>query len=441
MLRSVAMAGEQSTLEKVYQAIVIDDEGRACRDIPDDACREEPRNFLTHVTSLSLSKLADGLIDPKLVLSWLMTSVGAPGFLIGLLVPVREAGALMPQMFTAGAIRRMPLRKYAWAGGALVQGLGALGIFASALMLDGAQAGWAILASLTVLALARSVCSVSYKDVLGKTVSKSRRGTATGTAGSIAAGLVIVFALLLVTQVIERRTLVLGGLVVAGACWIAGGLLFATLQEHEGATEGGETAFKVAIQNLSLLSEDRQLRLFIIARGCLTATALAPPFMIAAASSDAQSAFEGLGFLVLASSGAALVSSAVWGRLADRSSRKVLLVSALAGAAALAATAVASVLGWLEAIWVLPALLLGLMIAYQGVRLGRSTHLVDMATEDTRAAYTALSNTIIGVVLLGGSVFGVIAQFFGNAVVLGSMAALCLAGAWFSARLEEVQAE
>ena len=433
------MAEEQSTLDKVYQALVIDDEGRACRDIPESACHEEPRNFFTHVGSLSLSKLADGLIDPKLVLSWLMTSVGAPGYLIGLLVPVREAGALLPQMFTAGAIRSMPLRKYAWAGGALVQGLGALGIFASAFFLEGPIAGWAILASLTVLALARSVCSVSYKDVLGKTVSKSRRGTATGTAGSIAAGLVIVFALLLVSEVIDRRSLVLGGLVVAGACWIAGGLLFATLEEHKGATEGGQAAFAVARENLSLLSEDPQLRLFILARGCLTATALAPPFMIAAASGEGQSAFEGLGFLVLASSGAALVSSAVWGRLSDRSSRKVLIFSAIAGAIALALTAAAAVVGFLATIWALPLLLLGLMIAYQGVRLGRSTHLVDMANEDTRAAYTALSNTIIGVILLAGSVFGVIAQFFGNAVVLGAMAGFCVLGAFFSLKLEEVQ--
>lgn len=433
------MTNKESTLDRVFEAIIIDDEGRACRDIPDSACREEPRNFLTHVTSLSLSKVADGLIDPKLVLSWLMTSVGAPGFLIGLLVPIREAGALLPQMFTAGAIRRMKRRKYAWAAGAIAQGIGALGIFASALLLDGAQAGWAILASLTVLALARSVCSVSYKDVLGKTVSKSRRGTATGFAGSIAAGMVIVFALLLVTDFISRRDLVLAGLVIAGGCWIAGGLLFASLQEHEGATEGGETAFKVARENLSLLSQDRQLRLFIYARGCLTATALAPPFMIAAASGEGQAAFEGLGFLVLASSGAALVSSAVWGRLADRSSRKVLLGSALAGAIALAATAAASASGALGAIWVLPVLLLGLMIAYQGVRLGRSTHLVDMAGEDTRAAYTALSNTVIGVILLAGSVFGVIAQMFGNPAVLAAMALLCLAGAYFAAQLDEVQ--
>lgn len=435
------MADTQSTLDKVFEAIVIDDEGRTCRDIPDSACREEPRNFLTHVTSLSLSKLADGLIDPKLVLSWLMTSVGAPAYLIGLLVPIREAGALLPQMFTAGAIRQMPKRKYAWAAGAVGQGLGALGIFASALLLDGAAAGWTILASLTVLALARSVCSVSYKDVLGKTVSKSRRGTATGLAGSIAAGLVIVFALLLVTDFVERRELVLTGLIVAGGCWIAGAVLFTSLQEHEGATDGGQRAMTVARQNLSLLSEDRQLRLFILARGCLTATALAPPFMIAAASGEGRSPFEGLGFLVLASSGAALVSSAVWGRLADRSSRTVLLVSALAGTIALAATAAASAADALGTIWVLPVLLLLLMIAYQGVRLGRSTHLVDMATEETRAAYTALSNTVIGVILLAGSVFGVIAQFFGNPAVLASMAALCLAGAYFASKLDEVQRE
>lgn len=428
-----------TTLDAAFQAIVIDDEGRACRDIPDSACREEPRNFFTHVTSLTLSKLADGLIDPKLVLSWLMTSLGAPGVLIGLLVPVREAGALLPQMFTAASIRSMPRRKYAWAVGAAVQGLGALGMAGAALFLEGAAAGWTILASLTVLALARSVCSVSYKDVLGKTVSKSRRGTATGIAGSLAAGLVIVFALLLVLGVVERRSLVLGALVLAGLCWIVSGMVFSSLEEDEGATEGGANSFSVARDNLALLKDDAQLRIFIAARGCLTATALAPPFMVAAASSDGQTAFEGLGFLVLASSGAGLVSSFVWGRLADRSSRKVLLISALAGAVALGATAFAAMTGALAAIWVLPVLLFGLMISYQGVRLGRSTHLVDMASEDTRAAYTALSNTIIGVILLAGSVFGIIAQAFGEEAVMALMAVLCLIGGVFAFRLEEVQ--
>lgn len=77
----------------------------------------------------------------------------------------------------------------------------------------------------------------------------------------------------------------------------------------------------------------------------------------------------------------------------------------------------------------------------RGVRLGRSTHLVDMASEDTRAAYTALSNTIIGVLLLAGSGFSLIAHLFGTATVIALFAAMSLAAALFAFSLKEVQAD
>ncbi|MCI5046904.1 MAG: MFS transporter [Aquisalinus sp.] len=432
--------GRSSTIEQIYETVAIDDEGRACRDIPDSACREEPRNFLTHVGALSLSKSADGLIDPKLVLSWLMTALGAPAYLLGLLVPVREAGALLPQLFTAGAIRRLPRRKFVWAAGAFLQGLSAMAIGLAALFLEGAPAGWVIVGFLALLAVARSACSVSYKDVLGKTVSKSRRGKATGLAGSLSAAAIIIFGLMLTFEIGERFSLVVGALFVAGGFWISGAVLFAGLQEHAGATEGGKAAFGAALENLSLLKEDRQLQLFILVRGLLTGTALAPPFMLAAAAgqSDGQN-FDVLGYLLLASALASLVSSYIWGRLADRSSRKVLLFTGIVGAIALGGTALSGFAGWLANGLLLPALLFVLMIAYQGVRLGRSTHLVDMATEDTRAAYTALSNTVIGVVLLAGGLFGVLAAVAGAESVLVVMAIMSALAALASLGLEEVQ--
>lgn len=64
--------------------------------------------------------------------------------------------------------------------------------------------------------------------------------------------------------------------------------------------------------------------------------------------------------------------------------------------------------------WLIPALLWLLMIAYKDVRLGRSTHLVDMANEHHRVTYTALSNTIIGVLLLAAAGFGAVAQGVGG---------------------------
>ncbi|MBD3653854.1 MFS transporter [Kangiella sp.] len=440
-----------STLEAVYQSLTSEDDGRVCKDIPDSACRHQPKNVVTHVISLTSTKVADGLIDPKLILSWLMSALGASSFMIGLLVPIREAGALLPQLFTAGALRQMPQRKWAWAAGSFVQGACAAGMALSALFLEAKTAGWVILILLAILAVARSVCSVSYKDVLGKTVSKSMRGRTTGLAASIAAGAVIAYALLLSSGWLERQSLVIGGLLVAGALWIFASVIFASLAEEKGATEGGGNPLTVARENFSLLAKDKQLIRFISVRGLLIATALAPPFMVTLGGESTRgdsleqsgmgNLLSGLGPLVLASALASLLSSYVWGHLSDRSSRRVLIYSGLFAALALALTAIFHWQDLLQQSIILPALLFILMIAYHGVRLGRSTHLVDMADADNRAAYTALSNTIIGLLLLAGAVFSVIAEYFGLRAVMVVMTAMCLLSSWIALGLNEVQKE
>ena len=431
----------ENTQELVFEMLTSGDEGRVCKDIPDSACKEEAGNFFTHVTSLSTSKISDGLIDPKLVLSWLLTTIGTPTWLIGLLVPVREAGALLPQLFTAAALRELPQRKWAWAAGSAVQGLAAASMGLAAFFLDGAAAGYVILIALAVLALARSVCSVTYKDVLGKTVSKSRRGTATGTASTVGAAAVLIYGGLLTVGWIDRMSLVIGGLLLAGGLWMTGAALFTTLKEEPGSTEGGGNPIKSFRDNFQLLAEDKQLRRFILTRGLLISTALAPPFMVALGTDteEASQMFGGLGLLVIASAGAGLLSSYVWGRLADRSSRKVLILTAAAATLALLATLGLNAAGLLQDIWALPLVLFVLMIAYQGVRLGRSTHLVDMASQDNRAAYTALSNTIIGTLLIFGSGFSVVAHMAGEAVVIGLLALMSALAIPVAFGLEEVQ--
>ncbi|HIG21282.1 MAG TPA: MFS transporter [Henriciella marina] len=430
----------ETTLDKAYRMLTSDDDGRVCRDIPESACNDQPRNFITHIASLGATKTADGLIDPKLVLSWLLTQLGAPAVFIGLLVPVRESGALLPQLLTAASLRRLSKRKWAWSVGSAIQGLSAAAIALAAIFLDGAAAGIAIVSALGVLALARSVCSVTYKDVLGKTVSKARRGTATGTASSLAAFFVIIFGAILATGTLSRMPVVLAGLLVAAGLWLLAAVLFSTLQEEAGATEGGANPLSAAMENFGLLAKDAQLRRFIATRGLLISTALAPPFMVALGSNgDAENAFGGLGLLVIASAGASLLSSYVWGRLADRSSRKVLIFSAIAASVALAATLALNALGLLTSVWGLPAVIFALMLAYQGVRLGRSTHLVDMATQDTRAAYTALSNTIIGLLLAAGGAFSLLAEYAGVSVVIGVLAAMSALSVLAGLGLEEVQ--
>ncbi|MBU2532151.1 MAG: MFS transporter [Alphaproteobacteria bacterium] len=443
-MKAVAKDLPETLTENLHELLTGDEEARLCRDIPDAACRHQPENFTIQLLSLASTKTGDGLADPKLVLAWLLGSLGAPAAAIGLLVPVRESLALLPQLFSSAKIRSLPKRKWAWAIGSIVQGGAVMAMAATAVLLDGAAAGWTIIGLLAVFAMARSVCSVSYKDVLGKTVSKQSRGTATGAASSVAAALVLLFGALLSTDILPlNQSVIAATLLLAGALWIFAGVLFTTIVEETGATEGGENAWRRAIGQLSLLKHDPQLVRFIVVRGLLIATALAPPFILASAGQSSDRSIGSLGPFVIATSLASVLSSYVWGRFSDHSSRSVLIAASLVGAVVLAAIGTLTLVSPSNSqrIVLMAAALFVLMIAYQGVRLGRSTHLIDMADQDQRAAYTALSNTIIGLLLLAGGIFGIIADWLGTPAVLLIFAVMCITAAALAFGLKEVQAQ
>ena len=396
---------------------------------------EEGRNGLREVASIALTKVADGLIDPKLVLSWLLTALGAPAAYAGALVPIREAGALLPQIGLAAWLARMRHRRWMWAAGALVQGLAALSIAGAALLLDGAAAGLAICGALAVLALARAACSVSFKDVLGRTVAKTRRGAVTGLAGSVASLAVVVFALLLMSGLMQDRGPVIAAIALAGLCWIAAALTFSTVEEPA-AEDAGQAP---RIRFLSVLRGDAMLRRFILARGLLVSTALAPPYLVVLAGQGGEAVLGRLGALVLASALASFISSYVWGRAADRSSRLVLAASGLAAAGAVALALVLDATGLFTAHWAGPAVLFLLMIAYHGVRQARSVYLVDMAEDAERAAYTAVANTSIGTILLVAGLFGGAASAIAPEWALAGYGVMAVLGAAVAFTLREVE--
>ena len=97
-------------LGHLYEVIVEEEDARVCTDISDDACRYIPFNFFAIILANTLSKLGDELANPKTVLAWVMSFVGAPLYLVGLLVPIRESGSMLPQLLIAAAVRRAPVR-------------------------------------------------------------------------------------------------------------------------------------------------------------------------------------------------------------------------------------------------------------------------------------------------------------------------------------------
>jgi len=436
---------DKDLVVSLYELAVGEEDARLCRDISDAHCNDQPRNFLLQSGALAFSKIGDGLSDAKVVLPWLLAVLGAPGFFIGMLVPVRESLALLPQMLFGSAVRRYAVRKWFWVAGSLVQG-GSVLLMAlvAALGIEGAAAGWTLLGLLTIQSLARGVASVASKDTLGKTVAKRKRGRVNGYSATISgvvtglAGLYLVF-----TPSGARSDLLLYGMIgAAGVSWLLGAATYAAIEEQPGATDGGRNLKDVLADQFRELLREPDLQRFLLARSLLLCSAFSGPIYVALAQRNLGSDVATLGLLVVATGIAGAVSSSVWGSLADRSSRKTMMLGAgLTGLLAAATLALAwSGSGLIGSLWLYGVLLFVLGIAHAGVRIGRKTHLVDMAGEEKRSQYVALSNSAIGLILLGfGAVIGAIMSF-SLLWALAAVAVTALLALLATAGLEEVQA-
>jgi MFS family permease len=226
----------------------------------------------------------------------------------------------------------------------------------------------------------------------------------------------------------------------AGLLWVLASLVFATIAEPAGerdTTTGNQAAHRA----LRLLRDDAPFRRFVIVRGLLLVSALSPPFVVTLATDAGGSGFARLGLFIAASGLAQLVSSPVWGRAADRSSRTVMTLASASASVLAVLTVVAvqapAVRGQL---WLYPLVYLGLAIAHAGARVGRSTYVVDLAAGNRRTEYVAVSNTVIGFLLLLTGVLSSLAAAASVEAALVLLAAMGAIGAGLSRTLPETSA-
>lgn len=431
------MAEHYVSQSRLFERLTGDDDSRLCDDIPEKACKEQPHNFFLHLYASLGNKLADELSSARLVLPWLMGIIGAPVWMIGLLVPIREAGALLPQLFVAGFIRPKPIRKWVWATGAMLQALAALALALLALTGSGSLGGALVLGVLVLLSLARGVSSIATKDVLGKTIAKRRRGTLMGWSGSVAGAATLLAGAVLVWFDDHPGHWVLAVLLsIAAGSWLVNAACAARIKEVPGATDGSANAWDTLKQGVSLLKEDRTFLHFNLARALLLSSALALPYLALLGQQQSGTNLGGLGLLVVVSGLAGMVASPVWGKRADQSSRRVMRDAAIGTllCCLLGASLVWLPGGWTHSVWPFAIVYALLMIVHHGVRLGRKTYLVDIANQENRALYVALSNTLTGVLmLLVGGMVGALAQWLGSATLLLILACTAF-GAMLSAQ-------
>jgi len=395
--------------------------------------------------SLTLTKLGDSLVSARLVLPWMLSSLGAPAVFISALVPLRESLALLPQLFVAQKLREQPVRKWFWVAGSVGQAVSLLAMLFAVATLDESALGWSVVVLLAIFSLSRGICSVANKDVTGKTVSKTRRGRMSGVAASAAGLLTLLTALVIIfaPDMEGQRSLFVGLLGAGVVLWFAAALLYAGIPEVAGATEGGGNALTEALKSMSLLWQDRQFGHFVISRALLVAAAFAIPYIVVLIQREGESELTSLGSLMLASGLAGLLAGRFWGRWSDSASHHVMAAASVMST--LVISAALALYYWipeaLGAQWVAALLLFSSAVAHHGARVGRKTYLVDMATQDNRAQLTAVSNTVMGVVLLAGLLLGWVDAAYGVAVVLWALGAIGLLATLAALRLPDVSGD
>ena len=448
-----------TTTQRLH-ALLIKRDLDAEAQLPDDVQRNVPGNTLRLVGANALQSSGDQMVNASTVLPWLFHAIGVPAALTGALVPIRESGSMLPQAFLTPLVIKVRQRKLVTLAGALVQAVAVAVMAVTAAIGSGLAAGLTIIVALAVFSLGRCLTSIASKDVQARTVPKGERGQINGLA-TTASGLVAItlgLAVRALGEGLDAQTLaaILG---VGSVLWVLVALVWWSVREpvdapssrsqsdlarDRGEGEGEEEQDNWFAQTLTLLREDATFRSFVTVRSFLLVSSLSPPFIVTLAVQAGAPALTGLGGFIIASGLAALLGGRIFGRMADRSSKRLMTTGAALASLVLLVLVLLDTLLDLDgdslatyAIFVAAYFLVTML--HTGVRVGRKTYVVDMAEGDQRTTYVAVSNSAMGVVLLlVGAISSAIAGF-GVIWALLFLAGLGVLGVVTSRRLPEVE--
>ncbi len=427
-------------MERMYRWLNKERGERVCTGISDEACAYVPQNYFLIIVTNMFTKLGDVLSAPKTVLTWIMGAIGAPIFLTSLLVPIRESGSMLPQVFLSTFLRNLKIRKWGWVFGSLLQALALFAVVLAVIILKDARASIWIVITVAVFALGRALCSLLSKDLIGKTIPKTRRGKLNGYSSSVSGLLVLISGIILLFHPFEKSSLdvLLHLVIIAASLWIVASIFFARVYEPFTETKDAQQR---EISFLKLLVNDTVLQKFILARGLLISSALLSPFVVLLAQQNIGSDIYLLGLFILAGGIASIVSGPFWGHLADRSSKQVMIIAATIVAVL---SLVLFILLYLNMpvvgqVWLYPTMLFILGIAHDGIRLGRKTYIIDIAEGNKRTEYVATSNTVIGILLLVVGGFTAWLATISLMFAVGILMLMVAGGIWVGLQLEEVE--
>ena len=393
------------------------------------------------VVSLILTKMTDILLSAKTTLPTLLNAIGAPSWMLGLLVPLRESGSLLPQAIMGAWLKPRGNRQKPWLLSMVVQFVFIAALFLIPLLIlpvffnieansYAITGGFVVLVALSGLSLARAMTSLTMKDIQGEHLPKGTRGNVVGIASTAAGVLSLVFAVFtFVSSKMNEQIL----LVIAAVCLLAMFLSISVLKAIETkvdvSDETNETQDKTSVSSkireyIDTFSGD--LAYFILVRSCFVHTALIAPFFIVwSLNAFPQSSLVSLPSFIIAQGSATIVSSYIWGALSDRSARLTMQLGAAIVLVICLLILIVIQFDLLQSVSAIGVIFgyFALSIGHEGARSGRKVYALDIKDGSQRTDFIGKANTSIGIVILLLGVFYSALTFAGNFILFSLMAA------------------
>jgi len=391
----------------------------------------------------ALYTLAETLIDPALVLTWFLSRLSASNVLIGLVVPLRDAGWFIPQLFAARYQSRLPYKLPVYSIVAFTRSLAWMVM--AVIMLT--QHDPAILIAgffipYTFNSLASGLAGVPFMDIVAKTIPARRLGAFFGTrmflGGALGIAGSLIVRLALSEQLGQTFPTNVGQLMAIAAFFAVAGLLaFTFVVEPRGEAENQEGSLVAHLGRAAQLPrQDHNFRLFLTARVVLMLAQMGTPFFAVYSSRELGAGAEMVSIYLAAYTTTFLLSNVLWSRLSER--RGNCLVMRLAAGLGLGMALTAWLTGPLNRVLALAAaapwlfvVVFALSGAFQSASsLGGMSLMLEMAPPHDRALYVGLTNTALGVALLATALGGVIVDWVGYRGLFLATIGLFAGGLW-----------
>ncbi len=391
------------------------------------------RNFILGVINGAVFNISEVFMDPEMVFTWFLAQLGASNFLIGLVLPIRQTGWFIPQIFASGYVQRQPRKLPFYKTVGVFRSCVLLCLALSTLLVP-VESPWLLaifFACLIAYSLGSGLAGLVFMAMLQRVIPPRRRGAFFAQrmfwGGLLALGASSAVGVLLDQP--DGLHFPLNFALMFGISFMAFVLTVATwalIKEPPEDVSPERVHWRVQVKRgVQILRENAPYRTFVMARICLMLAQLAMPFYIVYAKDVLNVPARMAGVYLTARTASSIVSNLLWGRISDRQGNRCLIritncvglaIPLLALSVGALGSLVPSLLPWLAYIFTLIFVASG---SYgMGSAIANMNYLLDIAPPQQRALYVGFSNTLFGLAVLVSSLGGIIVDWAGFAAVM-----------------------